>query len=73
MSVKSFILFSLEPGFHPTICIILIILTLNEEMDVYLETSPYLLQLCLGNCNIVLIIPHCRRDFRHDTNCMNTF
>lgn len=53
------------------VCIILIILTLNGEVDVYLETSPYILQLYSGNCkNIVLIIPHCKRD---DTNCIDTF
>lgn len=56
------------------VCVILIILMLNGELDVYLETSSYILQLYSGNCNnIVLILPHCRRDFLHDTNRMNTF
>ena len=66
-----FQIFSLKPGFHPMVCVILM---LNGELDVYLETSSYILQLYSGNCNnIVLILPHCRRDFLHDTNRMNTF
>lgn len=56
------------------VCVILIILMLTGELDVYLETSSYIPQLYSGNCNnIVLILLHCRRDFLHDTNRMNTF